>query len=132
MQQNVKVRRTPAKRKIEAIFKEAKVPLSLKHVYDRTVKILPKTAYSTVYRIILTLEKQKMLTRVNWRDRGVLYEWSGRSHHHHLVCEGCDEVRDLTDQSLSYSEAGIKKSTGYVINNHSIELSGLCRVCQNN
>ncbi|HEY4511710.1 MAG TPA: transcriptional repressor [Candidatus Paceibacterota bacterium] len=128
---DTKVRRqTKVKKKIEEIFKSWATPASLKEIFEKVRKSLPKTAYSTVFRVVENLEKEKLLNRINWRERGTLYEWSERAHHHHLVCEQCDSVEDISDTLLCFNQKKVANSTGFVITNHSIELTGVCKPCR--
>jgi Fur family transcriptional regulator, ferric uptake regulator len=125
-------RNTAAKRKIEEVFQKTTSPITLKQLYKKVATAIPGVAYSTVFRVVERLEKDTIVSRVGFKDRGALYEWSGRPHHHHLVCEKCDDVADISDQMLSFNDSKVAKSTGFVITNHSVELTGICKPCQEN
>ncbi|MDQ3076509.1 MAG: transcriptional repressor [bacterium] len=123
-------RNTKTKIKLEEIFKATRKPLTLNDLYTRVARHLPKTAYSTVYRTIQKFEENGIISKVNWKDRGGLYEWANRPHHHHIVCEKCDCVEDIDDALVGYSENKLIKDTGFIITNHTIEFMGICKPCQ--
>lgn len=125
-------RNTKAKKKIEEVFKKTKAPITLKELYKKVSSVIPGVAYSTVFRIVEKFERKSMVAKVGYKDRGSLYEWSARPHHHHLVCERCSDVTDVSDQILSFSDSKVSKSTGFIITNHSVELTGICKPCQEN
>lgn len=130
MKQEIKTRSTKTKGVVEELLQKNHSPLSLEEIYKLVKKQLPKTAYSTVYRIIRKLESQGLLIRTDWKDRGGKFELANRPHHHHLVCESCDSVVDIDDKILNFNEKNVSKNTGFIIKNHSIELTGVCSPCQ--
>jgi Fur family ferric uptake transcriptional regulator len=105
-------------------------PLSLQELHLRMRERLPRTAYSTVYRVISRLEAEGKVNRVDWRERGSRYEWAELPHHHHIVCGICGRSVDIEDADLGFSEDRIRAATGFLVNHHSIELEGICPGCQ--
>ena len=123
-------RNTKTKIFAEEVLKQKKTPLSLNELYEITKNAFPKTSFSTVFRILNSLEKHGKVNKVDWRERGSRYEWAERPHHHHIVCENCDKVVDVPDEMLNFEKEKIAKKTGFTINSHSIEMSGLCSDCK--
>ena len=105
-------------------------PLSIQELHEHVRAHLPSTAYSTVYRIVGRLEAAGRVHRVDWRERGSRYEWSGLPHHHHIVCSLCGRSVDLYDADLGFSEERVRAATGFLVDHHSIELEGICPSCQ--
>ena len=50
-------------------------------------------------------------------------------HHHHFMCRQCETVIDFESPAIEKALAGLAKSQKFVIEQHSIELSGLCARC---
>lgn len=123
-------RNTKAKIFAEEFLKNTKAPVSLNELYTLTKNEFPKTSFSTVFRILNSFEKHGKVNKVDWRERGSRYEWAERPHHHHIVCESCDKVVDVPDELLNFKKEKINKKTGFTINSHSIEMSGLCSDCK--
>jgi Fur family transcriptional regulator, ferric uptake regulator len=124
------VRKTPASRLVVDLLQTYARPLSLQELHVRVRERLPRTAYSTVYRVISRLEAETKVNRVDWRERGSRYEWAELPHHHHIVCGICGRSVDIDDADLGFSEEKIRSATGFLVNHHSIELEGICPDCQ--
>jgi len=105
-------------------------PLSLQDLHGRVRERLPRTAFSTIYRVVARLEAEGKVERVDWRERGSRYEWAELPHHHHIVCGICGRSVDIDDSDLGFSEERIRAATGFLVNHHSIELEGICPECQ--
>ncbi len=105
-------------------------PLSLQDLHGRVQERLPRTAFSTIYRVVARLEADGKVERVDWRERGSRYEWAELPHHHHIVCGICGRSVDIDDTDLGFSEERIRGATGFLVNHHSIELEGICPECQ--
>jgi Fe2+ or Zn2+ uptake regulation protein len=53
-----------------------------------------------------------------------------RQHHHHIVCSGCGRTTDVADCGITAVTEEASRRTGYRIDNHRLELFGLCPPCQ--
>jgi Fur family ferric uptake transcriptional regulator len=126
-----KQRNTRTKEAVVQIFQSFAAPIALNELYTFIKVSLPKTAFSTIFRITRQLEEEGKIIQVDWRERGSRYEWADLPHHHHIVCESCDAVTDIDDSTLRFDIDKVAEDTGYVINSHSIELRGLCAKCRN-
>jgi Fur family transcriptional regulator, ferric uptake regulator len=124
------VRKTRTRQLVVDLLQTYAKPLSLHELHHRVRERLPKTAYSTVYRVISRLEAEGKVNRVDWRERGSRYEWAELPHHHHIVCGMCGRTVDIEDADLGFSEEWIRTATGFLVNHHSIELEGICPDCQ--
>jgi Fe2+ or Zn2+ uptake regulation protein len=51
-------------------------------------------------------------------------------HHHHVVCSHCGRSRDIDDAGLRRVVRDIARRTGFRIDDHRLELFGLCPDCQ--
>ena len=126
----LKKRQTKAREAVLSLFQNSTEPLSLQELFQRIQTDLPKVAYSTIYRLVLKLEAEGRIHRVDWRERGSRYEWSELPHHHHIICRSCGEVKDVSDEQLHFNENLITKNTGYQVVHHSVEIEGICPPCQ--
>ncbi len=124
------LRQTKTKALVTKVFQTYHRPLRLSEV-TRLVKIsLPQTSFSTVFRIATKLLQEGTIRQIDWRERGSRYEWAALDHHHHLVCELCGQVIDISDEDLGFSDQSIEKKTGFILKHHLIELEGICPDCQ--
>lgn len=130
MQTEKKQRNTQTKAAVTQVLQAYAAPIALNELYEFIKVSLPKTAFSTIFRIVRQLEEEGKVIQVDWRERGSRYEWADLPHHHHIVCDVCSSVTDLDDQILNYNEQQVAEKTGYQVSHHSIELRGICQDCQ--
>lgn len=123
-------RQTATKAAVAQILESFGAPIALGELHQFIKMSLPKTAFSTIYRILRQLELQGKVIRIDWRERGSRYEWAALPHHHHLVCDSCGTITDIDDVTLGYNPQAVKAGTGYQLHHHSIELRGNCPNCQ--
>jgi Fur family ferric uptake transcriptional regulator len=124
------VRSTRVTQFVTELLRDDPRPFTIHELHARVCKRHPRTAYSTVYRLLARLEQEAKVTRVDWRERGSRFEWAELPHHHHIVCSRCGESTDVTDTELGFNAGRIRAATGFVVDHHSIELEGTCPDCQ--
>jgi len=83
-----------------------------------------------VYRTIAFLQKENILARIDWRKDAVLFELNDK-HHHHITCLNCDAVEDFENKEIEalLEKIGHNSRKFISINDHSLELFGLCKKC---
>jgi len=86
---------------------------------------------TTVYRHLQLLVDEGVVHTVQLDDRQAAYRWCGHSvHHHHLVCRGCGESRELVDSEFESYVARAATGQGFTDLSHSFEIFGTCPKCQ--
>ena len=130
MHRLVKQNLTRTRTTIIAILKNYTQPVSLAELLRLTRITQPKTAFSTVYRIMKRLEDRQQVVRMDWRERGSRYEWHERSHHHHVHCTVCGNTVDIDDSVIQVHENRLAEVTGYAIGQHHLVFEGICPSCQ--
>lgn len=96
------------------------------------IKRIDKHDMVTVYRNVELFEKLGVLTRIRlgWETK---IELSDRfeHHHHHLTCTNCGKTLVLKENPTIERELSrIGHGTGFKITDHSLEIRGLCKICQ--
>lgn len=103
-------------------------PVKAEDVY---LKLKNKIDEATVYRTLSSFEKAGIVRRVNLRRDSVYFEMND-DHHHHIVCEKCGEIEDFKESKEIEKILGriVEKSSRFkIINEHSLELFGVCSKC---
>jgi len=85
---------------------------------------------ATVYRTLEVLEGLGAVERLDLPSGEHAYVGCEPAHHHHLVCSGCGRTDPIEDAGLSTVVADIAGRTGYRVDDHRLELFGLCPTCQ--
>lgn len=120
------MRRTDQRTAIVDVLTRAGHPLSVDDVLDagrRTVETLNR---ATVYRNLRMLVAGGRIRKVKHPELGTLYEPTGKSHHHHFHCRGCDRVFELPGCALDVTGS---TPPGFRTDSHEVFLYGTCAEC---
>lgn len=97
----------------------------------------PALVQSSLYRNLSVLEDAGLVKRVDVGDDRAFFELSElltNDHHHHLVCRSCSTVVDVTlpertERALDRAFADAAGASGFTIEDHRLDLVGLCGAC---
>ncbi len=84
----------------------------------------------TVYRTLDLLAEMGFVRRIHTENGCHSYAAADHGHRHHLVCRHCGAAVEFEGCDLSPFLSSVSRSTGYVIEDHLLELKGLCTACQ--
>ena len=86
---------------------------------------------ATIFRTLDVLEDVGAIERIDLPSGDHAYiTCEPAAHHHHVVCARCGRAMDVGDAGLAAVVARIARDTGYRIDEHRLELFGLCPTCQ--
>lgn len=98
---------------------------------DDSVGRKPAIARATIFRTLETLEDVSAIERIDLPSGDHAYiACAPVNHHHHVVCGNCGRAADVDDTGLSGVVGRIAVESGYRIDDHRLELFGLCPTCQ--
>lgn len=113
----------------------------LKNKKPRTVESLQKelgdkVATSTLYRVLNDLKSIGIVNEFLSPENITVVELflQGDTHHHHLFCTLCGKVVDIElsislEQYITSETKRLEKTSGFVIDDHGLELLGRCYEC---
>ena len=114
---------------LEALL-EVNNPLTIDELQS---KLKGSVAKSTLYRVLNDLKKINILNEFTSPDNSTVVELilEDHSHHHHLFCSDCGEVIDVElsdefEKMLLKEIESIQKKFNFEINDHRVEMFGLC------
>jgi Fe2+ or Zn2+ uptake regulation protein len=122
-------RATPGRIKLLERLSESTRPLTIAQMHKNSS--LRGINEVTLYRAIESLVSSGIVRRVDLQqDHAYRYELAA-PHHHHIVCTKCGTVEDFSATACSsiLKKAAKESNSFKTINNHSIELFGLCAHC---
>jgi Fur family transcriptional regulator, ferric uptake regulator len=85
---------------------------------------------ATIFRTIDLLLEIGAIERIDLPDGEHAYVACQGVHHHHVVCTGCGRSTGVDDTELRAALGTIGRATGYVIDDHRLELYGRCPACR--
>ena len=86
---------------------------------------------STIYRNLNILEEKSVLLKTTNLDGLNYYQLNTSDHKHFITCNNCHKKFVIENCPVHDLEERIEKETGFVINGHNFEFTGLCPECQN-
>lgn len=99
-------------------------------VHARARLHCPTLGLVTVYRTLDLLAGMGLVRRIHSENGCRGYAIARRGHHHHLVCRRCGSVVEFEGCDLGSYLGWLSQETGYAIEDHLLELVGLCSDCQ--
>lgn len=91
----------------------------------------PSLGLVTVYRTLALLEEVGIARRIHVEQGCHGYAPAGLDHGHHLVCRSCHQVVEFPgSEDLAPLIAQISRKTGFVVEDHLLELTGRCPACR--
>ena len=84
---------------------------------------------ATVYRVLTQFEQAGILIRSNFESGKAVYELNEGQHHDHFVCTSCGKVEEFYDAEIERRQQMIAKDKGWILQDHSMSLYGLCADC---
>lgn len=89
----------------------------------------PRLGLVTVYRTLEILDELGIARRVHSQGHCQSYA-RAQGHRHYLICRRCGRVIEFPCEGLSALIQDLRHKTEYVIEEHLLELTGLCPECQ--
>jgi Fur family ferric uptake transcriptional regulator len=127
------LRFTAARRAIVDGLKSAAGPITLPELLDSA----PHLAQSSAYRNLGLLEEAGVVRRLTHGSEHAHFELaeSLTEHHHHLICESCGLVRDITlaaklERTLDDQFDALAAAEGFTQTHHTVDVYGLCTNCR--
>ena len=122
---------TAPRRAVMEVLMDAQTSLSPQDIWEQARSVHRGLGLVTVYRTLDVLSQLDLVRRVHREDGCHGYLLTSPGHHHALICRGCGQGVDFAGgDDLQAMIATIQTRTGYRIDGHLLQLSGLCPGCQ--
>ena len=119
-------RKTSQRTTIEQVFRDQDRPLGIDDILQNGRRRVASLNQATVYRNLKLLVENGWLKAIKHPTRGLLYEMTGKEHHHHFHCHTCNRVFELPGCALNEADAAPE---GFRVENHDVFLYGVCPAC---
>jgi len=107
--------------------------LTPEQILEKAASGCTSLGLATVYRTLSLLSEEGFIRRIHLENGCHGYARTDLDHGHHLVCRSCNHVIEF--EGLHKMETFIRSveaETGYIIEEHMLELVGLCPECRKN
>ena len=124
-------RYTTGRRRIVDALVRAADPVTLPEL----LSLEPALAQSSAYRNLSLMEEAGVVRRlVHGRHAHFELAEDLTEHHHHLICENCGTIRDITlsarlERSLDTAVDDLARAEGFAPRGHAIDIYGHCARC---
>ena len=90
-----------------------------------------RVAPPTVYRALDFLLEEGLIHRINSLNAFIGCPSPKQKHQSHfLICQECGIAAELDNPELNQAIFNSAQTAGFSVNNHSVEINGLCPTCQ--
>lgn len=105
--------------------------ISIEELYLKLRAKNPNIGYATVYRTLKLFAESGIAREIQFGDGQTRYEHATEGEHHdHLVCTRCGKIIEFENETIEQLQQEVAKSHGFLIENHKLELYGVCSLCQ--
>jgi Fe2+ or Zn2+ uptake regulation protein len=123
-------RLTRQRRAVVEALARTDAALSALQLFDAGRQECPDLGLTTVYRTLELLSEAGAIRRVHADGHCEAFVPAESDHGHSVVCVGCGKVGEFTDCDVSSLVRRAAKETGFAIEEHFLQLSGVCAECQ--
>jgi Fur family transcriptional regulator, ferric uptake regulator len=104
--------------------------LNAQEVFEHARQSYPTIGLVSVYRTLEKLEELHLIQRVHDPQRCQAYIAGFEGHQHLLICQECGLVEFFVGDDLDLLVSRIEQESGYTVNEHWLQLFGLCEQCR--
>jgi len=122
------LRRTPQRRAVLDALMGGRA-MSAQEVHEAARVTTPELGLSTVYRTLITLSEAGVVDAIGQHDGEATYRLCSGGHHHHLICDTCRRVVELSECDLTAVQDAIAAEHGFSVTGHSLTFHGVCGDC---
>ena len=122
---------TTSRRAVANVLMQANAPLSPQEILRQAQGYHAQLGLVTVYRTLDLLTKLDLVRRIHCEDGCHGYLPASPGHHHAVICEHCGRAVEFPGGGdLDALVERVRRDTGYKVNDHLLQLAGVCPECQ--
>jgi len=104
--------------------------LTALEIYKQAHPQYPSLGLVSVYRTLEKLEELGLIQRVHQKEKCHAFIAMPNGHEHILICRYCGRVCFFQGDDLNTMVLGVEEKSGYQIQEHWLQLVGICGQCQ--
>jgi Fur family transcriptional regulator, stress-responsive regulator len=122
-------RMTAQRRVVAEVLEGEHVHLTADEVLARATARLPEISRATVYNALGELVSLGEVVEVATDGRAKRYDPNAHRPHHHLVCSGCGDIRDVHLGGDPLTDLPASERFGFTVSGVEVTYRGLCPAC---
>ncbi|WP_307861895.1 Fur family transcriptional regulator [Nocardioides sp. SYSU D00065] len=122
-------RSTRQRRALAALLNESDDFHSAQEIHEILRERGEAMGIATVYRTLSSMAEAGDVDVLNHSGEAI-YRRCSTEHHHHLVCRQCGRTVEIAGPAVERWTQSVSREHGFTDVSHSLELFGLCPVCQ--
>lgn len=120
---------TEPRRALAELIADQEGHFTAAELVDASRALRPGVGRATVFRTLEALVEVGAVERLDLPSGEHAYVGCEPSHHHHVVCSRCGRATVIDDAGLRVIVREVARRTGYRVDDHRLELFGLCPTC---
>lgn len=122
------LRATRQRRTVLDALRERPDAVTAQALHRELLKAGESVGLTTVYRTLTALADAGFLDTFT-REGEQAFRLCGDAHHHHLVCEICNRVEEITADEVERWVGQVASRRGYEVTGHRADIFGICPAC---
>ncbi len=110
-------------------LKENVVHPTAEYLYAKIQEKDPKISLATLYRNLNQLTENGMIKKIDGLETSSHYDHNTHEHYH-FICTKCRRVFDIDAEVAPELIRRTEEKTDFLIENHDIVFSGICKDCR--
>ena len=123
-------RMTEPRRALAALIAEQDGHFTAAELVTAAQAARPAVGRATVFRTLDLLEGIGAVERLDLPNGEHAYVGCEPAHHHHVICSRCGRTSEIDDAGLRSVVRDVARETGFRVDDHRLELFGVCPDCQ--
>lgn len=123
------IRMTPQRLAILQYMATTEAHPTVDEIYKDLQKLFPSITTATIYNNLKCFKKYDLINELSFGEAASRFEWA-TSFHYHIKCTACGKIANFYYPKLMEIEELASEKSGYKVNHHFFELSGICPDCK--
>jgi Fur family ferric uptake transcriptional regulator len=104
--------------------------VDIEYLVERLRKQKKPVSRATIYRTLTHLVDSGLVQKILTGEGQARYEkMFGRPHHDHMICLGCGEIIEFTNDEIERLQDWVCRRRNFRIVSHTLQIKGFCSKC---
>jgi Fur family ferric uptake transcriptional regulator len=121
---------TASRRAVIGVLADSQCALNPTEIFDFARQHYGSLGLVTVYRTLAKLEELGLIQQVHHPEGCEAYIAATSGHQHLVICQNCGRAKYFQGDKLDHLVERVENESGFMIQDHWLQLFGLCSQCQ--